>query len=245
MNNNIMTNNIMTNNKNDDDMMRIKTKIDILNSAFKHGPISSLIKIFVSWMVTLEINNGSEKITIQEILLEIKNRIETLNILFSELSFGLETIEDLDKRKYEKYIFRNKIYKLFDLGDLVTTIIVKCVTFGNRINKILPTIISYLKPYTVILVDSLLLTDTFEEFQKKIDDYIIEWVGPIEDPVKRKMEKIKLLNNLLVMTVEEKIDLTYYSKNKINFDDLDKNKLKDLDTAKFIELTEIVHKKSK
>lgn len=228
----------------DEDLIRIKSKIDLLNNTLNHGMISSLINLFISWMVTLDVSNGVEKITIQEILIEIKRRISELNKMFDEMSFGLESIDEIEKRDNEKNIFRVKVYKLFDLSDIVTTAIQKCVAFSGAINRLLPMITNYLKPYTIIMIDSLLLTDTDSEYKKKIYEYVIDRCSSIDDPIKRKMEKIKILNDVLKQVMDDPIDMTYYIKKQIKIDEMsDKNKLKEMDMNGFIELTDIIHKK--
>ena len=47
-----------------------------------------------------------------------------------------------------------------------------------------------------------------------------------DDPIKRKMEKIRILNNLLKQVIDEPIDMSYYTKKQIKFEDNpDKNKI--------------------
>lgn len=242
--NNIIINDMIKPVYKDEDLIRIKSKIELLNKTLNHGIISTMINLFISWMVTLEVSNGVEKITVQNVLVEIKNRINELNKMFDEMSFGMEFIDDLEKRNNEKQKFRVKVYKLFDLGDLVQTVIRKCVTFSGSVNRLIPLITNYLNPYTIIMIDSLLLTDTDVEFEKKIYEYIIERCVSIEDPIKRKMEKIKILNNVLKQVMDEPIDMNYYVKNQIKLDEIpDKNKLKEFDMLGFIELTDIIHTK--
>jgi hypothetical protein len=227
----------------DEDLVRIKSKIEILNNMFKQGTISIIIRLFISWLVTLELSNGIEKITIQEILLEVKRRLEELNKMYDELAFGMDFYDDPKRREKEKKDFRERVYKLFDLGDLIKTVIGKCVSMGSQVNRLMPLIINYIHPYTILLIDSLLLTDTADEFEKKMGEYVTERVISIEDPIKRKLEKIRLLNNMLKQAVDEPIDMTYYTKKNIKPDQDDENKLKELSLTEFIELTEIVHKK--
>jgi hypothetical protein len=200
----------------DPDLLRIRNKIDLLKNILTQGTLSILIKLLVSWMVTLEITNGIENISIQEILKIFNERLEKLDQLYDELQFAVQLIREPDgqvdqdntsmlKLKEEKQNFRIKVYKLFDLNEILLLIIKKCVFFGTGINRVLPLLTNYFSKQTVLLIDTLLLTDTDIEFETKILEYIAERTETIEDPVDRKMKKIGILYNILDKVVSERI----------------------------------------
>lgn len=195
----------------DEDLVRIKSKINLLINIFNVGTISILIKVLISYLVTLEINNGIEKITIQEILIELKHRIDKLNSKFDELCFTINNLPQNDNTNemivIEKQKFRSYAYKLFDLCDILNILVKKCVTFGTGLHKILPMINkTYLEPLTFAMVNSLFFIETQDDFEKTLLLYINDRTDTISDPVKKKMTKITILNNLLNIIVAEPID---------------------------------------
>lgn len=191
----------------DDDLNRIKNQINYLNTMLTQGTISMFIKLFVSWMVTLEITNGIEKITIQEILTEVKNRINELNKNFDELCFTITTYnekisdETADKINVAKSDFRKKVYKLFDLYDIFHIMVEKCATTGTK--HLMPYIKVYIDPLTITVVDSLLFTETDSDFENKLYLCVTERMATISDPSKRKIAKINILHNVLKMIIND------------------------------------------
>jgi hypothetical protein len=235
--------------KNDPDLIRIKFKIEILNNMFKQGVISIIINYFVNWMVAIEISNGIDKITIQEILLSLKDRINTLNKTFDELEYYINNLDKNDpkyneKCNTEKEAFKNKVYKLFDLSELLMNIVKKCVTFGFGLARIMPSVTLYIKQISNLLVDTILTTDSDEEFHRKVIEYINERASGIEDPIERKLNKIEMLNKLMKDVIDEPIDFTYYQKKNIDIKDINiRMKLKNMQLQPLIELTEKLHPK--
>lgn len=190
----------------DADILRIKKKIEWFNNIFKHGTINMLINLLVSYLVTLEITNGIEKITIQDIYNIFKSRVDEMNKIFDELCFFVDTVNDIEKIQYEKNQFRIKLYKLFDLGDLINTLINKSVTMASRIKKVTnPLLDTQFKPLTITMIDTLFLTDTDVEFENKLYEYINERVESVDNHLKRKMIKIKLVHNILKKIIDEPI----------------------------------------
>jgi hypothetical protein len=202
----------------DQDLARIKAKIDLFKSVLNQGPIYYLIQLFVSWMVTLEISNGSEKITVQAILLEFKKRCEQLDSCYDEFQFVVNNLHDgknkeganfdaiEEKIRVAKLDFRTKVYKLFDLNELLLLTIKKCVSLGSGINRVLPLLTDYFSKLTVQVVDSLLLTNSDVEFEDLMYTYFVERVESIKDPYLRKITKIKLINSMLQKAVLEKVE---------------------------------------
>jgi hypothetical protein len=213
----------------DEDLVRIKSKIDLLKNTLNQGPLSYLINIFVSLMVTMEVTNGIEKITIQEILTIFKTKIDNLDLLFDELQFSVKILlekkeknnnsNDIDKEiTTKKTEFRTKIYRLFDLNEILLTTIRKCVVLGAGINKILPLLTDYFSKLTVQTIDSILLTNTDIEFETMLWDYLLDRVDSIKDPFQKKMKKITILNNLMNRVVGEKIGNNKTENNIINIE---------------------------
>jgi hypothetical protein len=207
----------------DNDLLRIKSKINSIKKILNEGPISYLIHIFISWMVTLEITNGNEKITIQEILIEFKNRINTIDKLYDETEFVITNIlnnleslensqEEIRQEKVNKQIeavkkeFKQKLYQIFDINDIFSIIIKKCVKLGSSINRFLPYLNSIFKLLTIQIIDSIFLTNTDEDFEKILLDYINERFNTIEDESIRKFKKISILQSLLKQITSQKID---------------------------------------
>jgi hypothetical protein len=191
----------------DEDLIRIKNKLNWFNNIFKQGPINMLINVLVSYLVTLEITNGTEKITIQEIMTNFKARIEEMNKNFEELCFFADTVKDPEQITLQKNKFRLKLYKLFDLSDLLNILIKKSVTMASSLQKITaPLLDTIFKPLTANMIDTIFLTDTEEEFEKKIIDYLNERVDTIEPKLNKKLRKIKILHKILKQIVEEPID---------------------------------------
>jgi hypothetical protein len=205
----------------DQEFVRIKNRIILLKKIISQGPISYLISIFVSWMVTLEINNGVEKITIQEILKEFKSRIEQLDKMFDEVNYMSSELlnklnkEDCDETKIRqehdqlKKTFINKTYKLFNLNDIFLVLIKKCVTFGSGINRILPYLTNCFEDLTKQTIDSILLTNSDEEFENLVLLYIEERVDSIVDPSEKKLKKLSILQSLLKKITPEKVKDNY------------------------------------
>lgn len=194
----------------DNDIIRIKHGIQTLNNMFKQGTISILLKTMFSYMVTLEISNGQEKITIQEILKIIKDRIDKLNIIFDELCYTInqynpdndDTITLIEKSKKD---FRVQVYKIFDLTELLHLFVNKCLSLGFG-KSIFYTLDKYIHPYTMLLIDGILFTQTQPEFENLIYGYINERCNTIKDPAERKLTKIKILHNILSVVINEPLD---------------------------------------
>lgn len=192
----------------DEDIVRIKSKIVLLNNILKQGTVSMIISMIVSYIVTLEISNGSEKITIQEILAIVKDKINELNKLFDELTFSVKDITHKhDLVLIEKQKFRKSVYKLFDIKDLVNILVTKCVSLGGGLKRLLPLFnTTYIDYLTISLVDSVLFTETQLDFETKILEYIVDRTSSIADPVARKLTKINMLYNILNIVTNEKAE---------------------------------------
>lgn len=178
----------------------IKRKIDNLTYLFKNGKFSLLINLFVSFMVTLEFSNGTEKMDIQFVMEEFMSRLNKLDSYYLEFAYSVDKSDKSekfdckqnksdskdDKKEFDKEfdIFRNKIYKLFDLEDILKLILTKCVVFGKNI----PT--DYIRPYTKLLIDGLLFTDTEEEFDDKLIEYIADRKGNVKEYLKELIDKM-------------------------------------------------------
>lgn len=184
----------------DKDVLRIKNKIEILNNLFRQGAINIIINIFLSW-TTLEISNGVEKLSIQDIIMEFKQRLDELNKLFEEVCICIEMTDDARKIEKEKSVFREKVYKLFNLTDLFKVLVKKCI--GKGFNMLVPFL--NMDKLTVLMVDTILLVDTESEFESKIMEYLDERVSAIPDGVDRKMTKLKILQSLVEKVVKEKV----------------------------------------
>lgn len=213
----------------DSDIVRIRYSITSLNNLFKQGSFSILIKLIVSFLVTLEINNGADKITIQEILEIIKDKISELNRIFDELCFTINKMEDQVKQEQdntflkstieiEKKKFRVKVYKLFDLREIFHTFINKCTSFSYGFHKLLRTLDESIDRMTVMLVDSILYTDTTDEFETTIYNYISERVSTIVDPAEKKLVQINIIQNVLDKVINDKTNKTFKSESIVSIE---------------------------
>lgn len=210
----------MDTDKKDYDIVRIKNKINLLKYTLNEGSLSYLINLFVSWMVSLEITNGIDKITIQEILKDFKSRINKLDNYIDELEYSVSKLleqkidleSEIEIKNINKTImtlkfnFRTQIYKLFDLNEILLKVIEKCVIIGSTIKRTLPYITNYFCKLTVQTIDSIFLTNNDDEFEILMLEYINERVEHIEDPLEKKMKKITILNNMLNKIISEKIN---------------------------------------
>ena len=233
----------------DPDLLRIKSKIYLLNNIFKQGTASMILNYFINWMVAVEITNGTDNITIQELFLEIKKRISTLNTIFDEHDFRISSLDSeledyKEKVENEKNILRDKIYKLFDLCELMENVVKKCVTFGVGLKRILPLMTGYIKPLNILLIDNILTTESNEEFDKKLLEFIADRATGISDPIERKIKKIDLLNRAMRQVIDEPVDYSYYSRNNIPLNDIMLPQ-KSLPLEAFIELSERLCNKNK
>jgi hypothetical protein len=200
----------------DKDMLRIQSRINVINNIFKHGTVAIILKTVISFFVTLQISNGIESINIQEIMAILMIKIQDLNKKFTESCILLGSIDITQKETEsqiteEKEKFRIEIYKLFNLSDIFKLLIDKCVTFGHNINRLMygkffKTFDEFLHQKTVVLIDTILFTDTDFEFEKSIIELINERVESITNPAEKKLEKIAIAQNILESVANEHID---------------------------------------
>ncbi len=186
-------------------MQRIKRRIDEIKNIFTTGIISIIIKTLISWMTTLEISNGREKVTIQDILREFEYRLNILDNSFKELEYITDQIsKGYMEGKIDDEImnFKTKIYKLFSLYDIVQTILNKCVTLGWIGNRI--TIIQKeLDILTKETLDVLFGTETDDECIGRIYYSLEKHLDYISDKKERKIYKIKILTKILQLLTDE------------------------------------------
>lgn len=219
----------------DEDIIRIKVKIREFTELLNTGYIGMIIKTVINWTVTLEISNGKDKLTIQDILKILNERINKLNEYFNELCYIISNFDKShDNDKYEAFVkeqkleFRQKVYKLFDLEEIVNDIIINCVAFGSKINFIKRVLGErFFNEYTYTLVDSVLFTETQDEFETKIYQYINDRVVTIENTVDRKLAKISILNAIMSNVIKEKANVPTNVKNDLIKLSVDMKKIED------------------
>jgi hypothetical protein len=173
------------------DIDRIKKRINILTN----GSIISIINLALNSFVTLEISNGIEKITIQQILKDLLNRFKILNNFLDELIIN----KDID-------MFKKKVYKLFNLTDVIKFSISKYVSFGFLVNKILNMFSTSLDIISNKLVDDIFFLHTDQEYMDYIETLVDERFFNI-DKKDMLMEKIKFMSNILSKHVGIEIEL--------------------------------------
>lgn len=180
----------------DEDLIRIKSKIDALNNLLKYGTSGLLVNLIVSYFVTLEITNSVEKLTIQDIHIILKQKINEINSHFEELWYIAKNTDDLSLIESEKCKFQTRAYQIFNLDEIFGVLISKCVTFGYGLNRLVHND-NLLEVYTKSLVDSMLFVDTHDVFEQRLLMYVNERVDSVADPIKRKQTKLTILQNLM------------------------------------------------
>lgn len=149
-------------------LTRIQRRLEELNGLFKHGIVSTFISLFVTSLITLEISNGKQKTTIQDLLKLVKEKIDRLNLEFDKFYFVCEfEAPPLDVFYLKFYQFQCKIYKCLSLGDIATRLASHFVTLGKVVGHY-GNLFVLAESYTKMFVDGLLLMDTDAEFEQKI-----------------------------------------------------------------------------
>jgi len=191
-------NNFMINTEPENEMEinRIKKRINNLTT----GALHKIINYAISSLVTLEISNGVEKITIQQIVKELQKRLLKLNEYLDELILNKNNITE----------FKNKIYKLFSLTDLLKIIISKCVSMNFAISRILNMFTKSIDIASNKLIDDIFFTHTDQEYSQYIESLIDERFDYLPEN-ELKYEKIKFLTDILSQYVGIEIELNQKS----------------------------------
>lgn len=187
-------------------IQRIKTRIKSINNVLNSGAISMIINFSLSWMVTLEINNGKEKITIKQIITELKNKLQKLNTLLDELVLTDE-INETEGIETSLKSFKQQVYKLFSITDVINLLVAKCVSFGYGINKIINMFSKKINIVSDRLIDDIFFMHKDTEYTDYIDSLIDERFEHLVDPIEKKILKINMLHDMLAKYADISLEL--------------------------------------